>query len=108
MEGRKRWRARPPAGQGECDYDPTVEPAFKGESPRDIRANAAMHQATEAVILAKDYSLFRAPKTGPHAIRRDEFSPKRLREAEAAAAGWSRVVREIKKRRRDAGEAGAI
>lgn len=91
---RRRWQVLPPDGKGECDYDPEHQPAFADDRPDEFRRSAATHQAAEALRLAREYALLR-PRT-----RREEINKTRLDEVRAVAAAWSRLARELSKRRK--------
>jgi hypothetical protein len=63
----RRWRVLPPEGQGECDYDPELEPAFHDDTPDQFRRSAADAQLREATRLAEEFALLQRG-TEPHEI----------------------------------------
>lgn len=95
MSRRSRWRVLPPDGEGECDYNPEIEPAFADDKPSEFRRSAATHQAAEAIRLAQEYALLR-PGT-----RREEIKSGRIKEVRSVVAAWTRLAEQLRKRKRE-------
>jgi predicted nucleic acid-binding Zn ribbon protein len=89
----RRWRVLPPEGQGECDFNPEIEPAFADDKPHQFRHSAAVHQIDEAIRLAKEFALLR-PGTEPHEIsaRRRRILPR----VRAVIRAWRELLDKLR------------
>ena len=91
---KSRWQVLPPPGEGECDYNPELDPAFEDEPLWETNRRAFDWQVYEAKRLAKESALFR------HGTRPQDITKDRLGKVSQAIKAWKETFLRLKRARR--------